>query len=38
MIELAGDHGERPLVEDGEQLVVGEAQEGLEAAGGCQSG
>jgi hypothetical protein len=38
MLELAGDDGERPLVEDGEQLVVGQAEQGLEAAGGSQSG
>jgi len=30
VVELAGDHGERVLVEDAEQLVVAEPEAGLQ--------
>jgi hypothetical protein len=36
VLELAADDGQRRLVEDGQQLVVGEAEAGLQD--GCGGG
>jgi hypothetical protein len=37
MVEVVGDDGERVLVEDGEQLVVGQAKTALEGGGSQNS-